>query len=581
MPGVYHKRMRLRFLSLATLLLAQPVPAQPQAILPLSEVRAGQHATGRTVFSGNKVEEFQVEILGILENLGPKQNIILGKLSGGPLEKTGVMQGMSGSPVYLNGRLMGAVALAFPFAKEAIAGIRPIEEMLTVESSAITERLEAARPVTLGETRLVDIATPVSFSGFTRGTLDHFAPMLRDLGLDPRQGIAGGAPVKSTGPVKPLQPGEMISVQLVSGDLSVGADGTVTHVDGNKVYAFGHRFMGLGDAEMPFARSEVITLLANVSTSFKISSAKQWIGSILAYRNAAVSGEIGRKADLVPVTVNVKNLSRPGSSRNYRMNVIRDRFLSPLLLQMAVYSAIDGTERTLGSATVHISGKVNMSSGAPILIDNQYAADFGAPAQASLAAVLPLSFILQSKLPNWKPLSMEFNIEARESREAWQLDRFYARRNTYKPGETVEFDAIFRKEDGTEIRKLITYPIPEGVNTGTLYASLSDGATANGIENRLHFGSAPRTREQALKFLTAQRKNTSAWVRIWRADMSFDIGGEAMPALPSSVALLFAKSQSSQASLQPGRPSKLAEFETPLGEVLTAVSRTVQIEIKP
>ena len=144
MRGVYHESMRLRLLRSAVLVFAPALYAQPQAIFPLSEVRAGQRATARTVFSGNKVEEFQVEILGILENLGPKQNIILGKLSGGPLEKTGVMQGMSGSPVYLNGRLMGAVALAFPFAKEAIAGIRPIEEMLTVDASPSVERLGAS-----------------------------------------------------------------------------------------------------------------------------------------------------------------------------------------------------------------------------------------------------------------------------------------------------------------------------------------------------------------------------------------------------------------------------------------------------
>lgn len=556
--------------------------AQSTQILSLKDVHPGQHAIGKTVFAGSKVEEFQVEILGILENLGPKQNLILGKLSGGPLEKTGVMQGMSGSPVYLNGKLLGAVAMAFPFAKDAIAGIRPIEEMLAADSNPPLERLEPVRATILGDTKLVDIATPVSFTGFTRATIEHFSPMLRELGLEPRQGVAGGRPTDSvTSKTKPLEPGEMISVQLVSGDMSVGADGTLTHIDGKKIYAFGHRFMGLGEAEMPFARSEVITLLANLSTSFKISSAKQWFGSIMSDRNAAVSGEIGRKANLLPVTVNVKNLSRPGSAHTYRMQLVRDRFLSPLLLQMAVFSAIEGTERTLGAATVRISGKILMSSGDPILVENQYAADFGAPVQAAIAAVLPVNFIFQSRLPGWNPESMEFNIEARETRETWQLDRFYSRRNSYRPGETAEFDAVFRKEDGTELRRLLHFPIPDGANAGNLFASLSDGATANGLENRLNFGAAPRNQEQARQFLKAQRTNSSAWVRIWRAEMSYDVSGEAMPAVPSSVALLFNKTQSSQGSVQPGRPSKLAEFEIPLGEVLGAVSRTVQIEIKP
>ena len=168
----------MRFgLKILLLSWAWSLPAQSLQIIPLKDLRPGQRAIGKTVFSGGKVEEFQVEILGILENLGPKQNLILGKLTGGPLEKTGVMQGMSGSPVYLNGKLLGAVAMAFPFAKEAIAGIRPIEEMIAADANPPTEgRPEPIRGALLGDTRLVDIATPVSFAGFTRGTLDHFAP---------------------------------------------------------------------------------------------------------------------------------------------------------------------------------------------------------------------------------------------------------------------------------------------------------------------------------------------------------------------------------------------------------------------
>ena len=548
--------------------------------MPLAELRAGQKGIGKTVFSGNKVEDFQVEILGVLENLGPKQNVIIGKLSGGPLAETGVMQGMSGSPVYINGKLIGAVALAFPFAKEAIAGIRPIEEMLRVESGNSIGRADAMRVATPGESRLVEIATPVSFAGFTRGTLEEFTPMLRNLGLEPRQGVAGGNAQAAATP-GPLQPGQMISVQLISGDLSVGADGTVTHIDASKIYAFGHRFLGLGNAEMPFARSEVIALLANVNTSFKITSSRQWLGAITADRNAAVSGEIGKRAATMPVKVTVSNRSLPAARQTYNMDMIRDKFLSPLLLQMAVFSAIDGTERTMGSATVRIKGRINMSSGPAVEIENQYAAEFGAPVLASLAAVLPLNFLLQANLPGWVPQSMEFDIEAEETRLFWQIDRFSARRTNYRPGETAEVDVVFRKEDGAQLARTISYRIPEGMPSGNLFFSLSDGATANGLENRLNFGMQPRNIEQAMKFLNAQRKNSSAWMRVWRPELSYDVSGESMPSVPSSLALLFSRVQQTQGTVQPGRPSKIAEFEIPLGEVLSSTSRTVQIEIKP
>jgi len=166
------------------------------------------HGVGRTVFSGTKIEEFQVEILGVLDNIGPKESLILGRLSGGPLEHTGVMQGMSGSPVYIDGKLVGAVAMAFPFAKDPIAGIRPIQDMLRLTSNAgparqqlalnerdLTRMLPRSQAVSAGSERMVDIATPVSFGGFSRETLDAFAPQLRALGLEPRQSVTNGSKI--------------------------------------------------------------------------------------------------------------------------------------------------------------------------------------------------------------------------------------------------------------------------------------------------------------------------------------------------------------------------------------------------
>jgi len=288
------------------------------AIFPLRDIRAGQKGIGRTVFSGNKIEEFQVEVLGVLENIGPKQNVILARLSGGPLEKTGVMQGMSGSPVYIDGRLVGAVALAFNFAKEPIAGIRPIEEMLAVaeplgtaggsQRAAVVQHEIPLAPAKTGVEAgsLIEIATPVSFSGFTAETLEHFAPDLKKLGLSPRQGVSsGGALPNKMGNPAQLRPGDMISVNLLSGDYAIGAEGTVTQVDGKHVYAFGHRFMSAGETELPFARAEVLALLPNLEASFKISSPQEWMGTITQDRSTSIYGEVGRKADTIPLAVSM------------------------------------------------------------------------------------------------------------------------------------------------------------------------------------------------------------------------------------------------------------------------------------
>jgi hypothetical protein len=352
---------------------------------------------GKTVFSGAKIEEFQVEILGVLENLGPRQSVILARLSGGPLEKTGVMQGMSGSPVYINGRLVGAVALAFSFAKEPIAGIRPIEDMLAVSGQPVpqgpTVARAARRDVPLQpaaaagseslSTSLVEIATPVSFSGFTSATLERFAPELKKLGLEPRQGISSGGRLPSKlGNPDLLHPGDMISVELLSGDLSIGAEGTVTEVDGKRIYAFGHRFLSVGDTELPFARAEVLTLLPNFAASFKIATARQWMGTITQDRSTSIYGELGRKADTVPIAITVQDGHRAPFS--YHMQMVNDRVLTPFIVQMAVYSAIDATERTLGLASYSLRGTVEFQRGIPPLkLDNGYAGDFNVPLQAS------------------------------------------------------------------------------------------------------------------------------------------------------------------------------------------------------
>ena len=308
-----------RFAVPAVFALAAALHAQT-AFFPLKDIKPGLRGIGKTVFSGNKIDEFQVEVLGVLENIGPKQNLILARLSGGPLAETGVLQGMSGSPVYIDGKLAGAVALAFPFAKEAITGIRPIEEMVRVTEAGrnpplptqmarnqvslaslfaakdLTRLLPGRQEFAAGNAKLLDIATPVSFAGFTGATLDQFAPQLRALGLEPAQGLsAGGSSSPHMGDPSALKPGSMISVQLMTGDLSIGADGTVTYIDGNRIYAFGHRFLAVGSTALPFTRSEVLALLPVMSASFKISAPKEMMGAILQDRNTAVAGELGQR----------------------------------------------------------------------------------------------------------------------------------------------------------------------------------------------------------------------------------------------------------------------------------------------
>ena len=554
------------------------------AIYPLRDIRAGQHAIGKTVFQGNKIEEFQVEILGVLANVGPRQSIILAKLSGGPLAETGVMQGMSGSPVYIDGRLVGAVALAFNFSKEPIAGIRPIEEMLAVGDPAPKPAAAQRAPRKVASnsdsfaSKLIDIATPVSFSGFTAGTLDQFAPQLKKLGLEPRQGVASGGKLPSKlGSPASLRPGDMIAVELLSGDMTVGAEGTVTAIDGKSVYAFGHQFMSVGNTELPFARAEVLTLLPNLNSSFKISSPLEWMGVITQDRSTSIYGEMGRKADTIPFAITVKDGRRAPLA--YHMQMIQDRVLSPYIVQTAVYSAMDATERTLGLASYSLRGGVEFVNGAPALkLDNTYAGDYNVPLQASTGVAAPLSSILGVGFDALKIKSISLEIEASERKRFLQVDQVTASPKQVHPGDSVELAVTFTGENGVEVLKSAHYRVPVGAPAGILSFTVSDGSVSNALDYQQMAVEAPKSATQLVSFLNNLRPNTNAYVRVWRTDPAFQVQGQDLPNPPPSVGLILAKTQAAQGVWVP-RGSKIDELQIPTGDVVVSGTKTAQVEV--
>ena len=544
------------------------------------------------MFSGNKIEEFQVEILGVLENLGPRQSVILARLSGGPLEKTGVMQGMSGSPVYINGRLVGAVALAFNFAKEPIAGIRPIEEMLAINGPQGTKtpvepraaRKEIPLSASLAGTHtpdatLVEIATPVSFSGFTSGTLERFAPELQKLGMEPRQGISsGGALPPKLGNPTQLRPGDMISVDLLSGDLTIGAEGTVTEVQGKRIYAFGHRFMSVGETELPFARAEVLALLPNLSASFKISSAREWMGTITQDRSTSIYGELGRKAETVPVALTVKDGHR--APIGYHMQLVNDRVLSPFILQMAVYSAIDATERTLGLASYSLRGAIEFQHGVqPLKLDNTYSGDFNVPLQASSGVSSPLAYLMAAGFDALKVKNITLEIDASERKRTLQIDQATASPKQVHAGQPVELAVTLTGENGVETVKTLRYTVPVGAPAGTLNFTVSDATSSNLLDYQQLAATAPKSPTQLVSFLNSLRPNTSAYVRVWRTDPAFQVQGQDLPDPPPSVGLILNKAQAAQGIWFP-RGSKIDELQIQTGNVVVTGSKTVSVDVK-
>ena len=557
--------------------------------MPLKDVRAGMHGVGKTVFSGEKVDDFQVEILGVLENTGPKENLILGRLSGGPLEHTGVMQGMSGSPVYIDGKLIGAVALAFPYAKDPIAGIRPIEEMLKVDSAPAqppTRRLSSAGdPIAMlpareaggfGDTRMVEVGTPLSLSGFTANAVERFATQMRKLGLEPRQGIStGGAPEDRMGDPSKLQPGSMISVELMTGDMSVGADGTITCIDGNKVYAFGHRFLAVGPTDLPFTRSDVITLLANTNTSFKISSGRELMGVISQDRDTAIAGSLGTRANMFPLDIEVTQDTK--RVQTYHMKMVNDRYLSPVLFQMALFSAIDSTERAQGVSSVVVHGAIEFENRKDkVQLQNIYAGDGGEAMQLSTATAIPLAYLMQAGFDTLKVKRISLQMESFDSKKQLNIGQVYLSRKEVKPGETIELMTQLEGENGMELTRSLKYTIPLGTAPGTLYFTVADGAQTSLAELKQIINETPHSPEQSIATVGRLKSSDRAYVRIWRAEPAYEVAGEELPDPPPSLALVLGSTQ----SVSQNRNSKIAELVIDAGEMMVTGSRTVQVEVK-
>jgi hypothetical protein len=371
----------------------------------------------------------------------------------------------------------------------------------------------------------------------------------------------------------------MISVQLMTGDLSIGADGTVTYIDGSKIYAFGHRFLAVGSTALPFTRSEVIALLPVLSASFKVSAPKETMGAILQDRNTAVAGELGRAAAVAPISISV---SRGGKRLDsYQMEMVNDRFLSPLLVQMAIFNTIDATERTVGASSFRVTGEIEFQgSSAPLKVNNMYAADTGSAMIASLNTAIPLAYILQSGFNALEVKKVALQIESFDAKKQYQIDSVAVGRREVRAGGKVEITTTLVGENGAEVPRTIVYQVPQGITPGPLYFTVADGMTTNLTEYRQIIGNQPKSIAQLLSTVNGLRANTKAYVRVWRPEPSFQLEGSDLPDPPPSIAMILASAQNAQGSVTQTRNSKVAELEFGAGDSVITGSKTVQVEVK-
>ncbi len=615
-------------LAAAFFLICAAAPrAKAQAFYPLRDVHPGLRGVGRSVFAGGKIEEFQVEVLGVLENPGPKQAIILARLSGGPLGETGVQQGMSGSPVYIDGKLLGAVALGFPFSKEPIAGIQPIEDMITDARGSATglgqqlgfkppamaswrfhgmRLLRGAGNESTKDDSELRVATaygslsklpiPLSFSGFGPAATEALAGEFRGLGFDPLSGISEEIQNRTELPALKMAgraeaaaavaPGSMISVGLLTGDMNITADGTVTFVNGNKVYAFGHRFLNTGSTDLPFAHSEVLAVVPSLASSFKLSTAREWAGTILSDRSTGISGEIGRAAHTVPLSVTVHSTAT--GIHSYHFQVVNDRFLTPFIMQAALFSVLDATERTIGRGTVQLNGQADWEGNLPPLrTRDTFVTDSGLAQQVAIDAVVPLAFVLGGGFQNVNLKQVTFNLEANESKRELRVAQAWASAHEVRPGDSLEITALLEGENGIEMSRSLTYHVPSGAAAGPLNFTVSDGNTLNFPEFAGLAQSASRTPADLIQTINAFRDADAVYLRIWRPQPFFTVGGPSpfgeLTDPPPSAALILADpsdSATSNAALTITRGSQVAELSARVSGYVVSGAKTLQVEVK-
>ena len=601
--------------SLTLLAMSALRAATPQ--MNVSDIRPGMIGVGRTVFDGTKVEEFRAHIIGVIENvIGTQRNLILAKLEGGPLANTGVIAGMSGSPVYVDGKLIGAVSYALgSFSKEPIAGITPIAEMTDATALAAPRpagaRVSVEFPITpdglvasfrkalnwnrpfaerAGDTQLIGvsnvagvggeigtmlrpIATPLVMSGFEPAVADPLMSAFRDAGFAPVGAAATAARAGMADFDGPLKPGDAVGVTFVSGDLELGATGTVTHIEDGKVYAFGHPMYNLGPIEFPMTRAYVYTVLPSLFSSAKLSSTGDVIGVFNQDRATAIAGRLGPGPSLLPVTMSLE--ADRGGNRSFRFNSVKDQLFGPLMTYTALVNTLTSYERQFGTSTYSVQGTLKLKNHEPITFDNMFAGE-NAASNTAAYVVAPITALVNNDYESVDMEGIQISVKSTEQPRTATLERVWIDDPRPRPGRTVPVKVLLRSYRGEDIIQTIPIEIPANAK-GNLALMVSDGQRLNQTEQREARLPQPRSVPQLVRALNKARRNNTIYVKLLGSDAGAVVSGELLSSLPPSV-LAVLESDRSSGNVNPLQTATLGEWQLRTEQAISGV-RTLTIQL--
>ena len=596
-------------------------PSRPKSgkveIMHLSEVKPGMRGTAWTVLQGTEPEPIPIEIMGRLKNIfGPNQDVIIAKMLGKAL-RTNVAGGMSGSPVYINGKLVGAVALRMSqFSPDAICGITPIELILEIndldtsrpEDSRTPDKLAArtkevsvpgellAPAVAAGSSQalppvqqMVSIESPLVFSGFKDDTLQQFGPTFQQLGISVAQGGAAGSTIHTNKPAKgweqSLNPGDTVAGVLVDGDMSVSGIGTVTYNDGKRVLAFGHPFFNLGPVDMPMSKGEVVMTLASAFQPNKMANATEIVGALHQDRHSGIMGELGVESPMVPVTMRVRSLDskeKVTREKDFHFNVFVHQKWTPYLMMLTLYNSLSELNEFADEATYRLSGQVRLNGQPNISLSTMQASgETPMPAPMMLAGWWGDKFnrLYLNNVKTPALSSVDVTVDLVPERRVAAIENAWVPNSEVRPGDEVPVTVFLRPYRGEPIQRQFRIKVPAGLAKGDHRIVLSDADTVNRMQNMAGMMNRFLDLPETVSLLNQERTNNKLYVSLVQSSPTAYYDDKTLPALPSSVLNVMQAGRAPTRSMFTSPETASEQMALPFDYVVTG-SYSLRIHVK-
>lgn len=515
----------------SAVILASPGRAAGVEIIEPHEIKPGMKGYGLTVFKGSVPERFEVEVVDVIPNSLPQQDMILVLCKGHGLEKTRVIAGMSGSPVYIEGRLAGAVAYGWKFSQDALAGVTPIRNMMeamdqkTPVASSFGPDLAAAVPAGGSSPAMVPIATPLLVSGFSPSSLAEIERKLSPYQLIP---MAGGGLYSSEldqGSIEDMVPGAAIGAALMTGDLAMVATGTLTWRDGDKVVAFGHPFFHGGPISMPLVAARIHTVVATQSVSFKLGSPIAVVGEMTNDVQAGIVGVLGQEAKMIPFQLDVIRKST-GYHEQFNLKLARQKGLTPTLIQIALMEMIASAAPSYEPTTARINSKLKISNHGEVEYEDVYAVMHGS---FSMGFMDPVMFFAKNPFEEVQIEEAKIRVEITDELKIAAIESVWTDTDEVDPGGTAVLGVILRPyaKEPVEYRFLIN--VPDDPSIKQLQIKIGGGSRATPDE------AMPRSVPDMIRYMDAVY-SADHLVATYRAPgHGVDVKGRRLKSLPPSI----------------------------------------------